>query len=266
MAPSSRTTSDTAIDGMPNQYLGPIRNRAIAVTGISCRPSRDETRRGWGRATGGPARGPARRPAPGARIRRRSHPPRTKKSAASGRTRRVRQDPAPASTTINGVASALTVVPVCEVTVDAVTSASAIVRMRLTDTEPATATSSPPGASADRPRRGSPPALSPMNAPDRRFVSDIVFLLRRRVRTPEYLAYMASAEWRQTAAAAKSRAGYRCERCGATGRLEVHHRTYDRLGREWPEDLQVLCPSCHAIARDEPKRSSCAGSAGLIQL
>jgi hypothetical protein len=30
-------------------------------------------------------------------------------------------------------------------------------------------------------------------------------------------------------------------------RLEVHHRTYERLGRERPEDLLVLCEKCHAV-------------------
>lgn len=29
-------------------------------------------------------------------------------------------------------------------------------------------------------------------------------------------------------------------------RLEVHHLTYERLGREHPDDLIVLCRACHA--------------------
>jgi hypothetical protein len=40
-------------------------------------------------------------------------------------------------------------------------------------------------------------------------------------------------------------ARYRCQQCGAGRALQVHHRTYDRVGAEWDEDLQVLCADCH---------------------
>lgn len=36
-----------------------------------------------------------------------------------------------------------------------------------------------------------------------------------------------------------------CERCGSKRGLEVHHKTYERLGREWDQDLEVLCDDCH---------------------
>lgn len=51
-------------------------------------------------------------------------------------------------------------------------------------------------------------------------------------------------------------AGYRCQRCTAAGRLEVHHRTYRRFGRELLADVQVLCWSCHRKKhrRRRPKR------------
>lgn len=41
-------------------------------------------------------------------------------------------------------------------------------------------------------------------------------------------------------------AGFRCGRCAGKRSLEVHHRTYDRLGWELDEDLEVLCGTCHA--------------------
>jgi hypothetical protein len=51
------------------------------------------------------------------------------------------------------------------------------------------------------------------------------------------------------------RAGGCCERCGAkTRRLEVHHLTYERFGRELLTDLQGLCEPCHKIADEERKR------------
>ena len=55
-------------------------------------------------------------------------------------------------------------------------------------------------------------------------------------------------------------------------RLEVHHLSYARLGRELPDDLIVLCPACHAIAHglvptDEPFTKSMEGAlTGAIQL
>jgi hypothetical protein len=60
-----------------------------------------------------------------------------------------------------------------------------------------------------------------------------------------YQAVMASSGWRRRRRRALRRAGRRCQRCGAPGPLDVHHRTYARLGRERPGDLLALCESCH---------------------
>lgn len=75
-----------------------------------------------------------------------------------------------------------------------------------------------------------------------------------KTREQEYQDYIRSPQWRRQTKAAKARAGYRCERCGRShlsARLAVHHLTYERLGRERPEDLQVLCFECHQIADEE---------------
>lgn len=69
------------------------------------------------------------------------------------------------------------------------------------------------------------------------------------IRTPHardfYLHYLNSAEWRKTRNAALQRGGWRCDRCGRKRDLNVHHRSYERLGAEWPDDLEVLCADCH---------------------
>ena len=65
-----------------------------------------------------------------------------------------------------------------------------------------------------------------------------------------YIAYLASPQWRARADAAIARAGGRCQVCNVDrwfSRLNVHHRTYERLGRERPEDLIVLCRHCHDL-------------------
>jgi hypothetical protein len=67
-------------------------------------------------------------------------------------------------------------------------------------------------------------------------------------RHPNYYKYIASPAWRAKADAAKERAGYRCQVCNRGDvQLDAHHRTYDRLGHERPEDITVLCHDCHEL-------------------
>lgn len=68
----------------------------------------------------------------------------------------------------------------------------------------------------------------------------------------EYDAYLKSPFWMARKAAVIRHRGYRCERCGAepsTG-LQLHHRTYERLGHELPEDVELLCADCHREEHD----------------
>jgi HNH endonuclease len=53
----------------------------------------------------------------------------------------------------------------------------------------------------------------------------------------------------------------RCERCGRANLLEVHHVTYERLGREPDSELEVLCSFCHTKADQERALRSAARSA-----
>ncbi len=66
----------------------------------------------------------------------------------------------------------------------------------------------------------------------------------------DYHEYINSPEWRKRADAAKHRAGYRCQVCNRSSRdviLDAHHRTYEKLGNEAPEDITVLCRDCHEL-------------------
>jgi hypothetical protein len=67
------------------------------------------------------------------------------------------------------------------------------------------------------------------------------------LRAMPYAEYLQTPEWRTTRDAALRRAGFRCEltHCGSKYALQVHHRVYERLGEEVPEDLTVLCGACH---------------------
>ena len=68
----------------------------------------------------------------------------------------------------------------------------------------------------------------------------------------DYDKYLRSAKWRNISTAMKRYVDFTCQRCKTKfhpSELDVHHLNYDRLGRERPSDLQVLCRAkCHPIA------------------
>jgi hypothetical protein len=66
-----------------------------------------------------------------------------------------------------------------------------------------------------------------------------------RENAPDYKTYLQSSEWRRQRDRALTRAAFRCERCSSKRRLHVHHLSYERLGHEWDQDLEVLCETCH---------------------
>jgi replicative DNA helicase len=65
--------------------------------------------------------------------------------------------------------------------------------------------------------------------------------------TPQYDEYLKSDRWKVIRQQALERAGFRCQVCNSPDGPEAHHRTYERLGAELPEDLTVLCNDCHAL-------------------
>jgi 5-methylcytosine-specific restriction endonuclease McrA len=70
----------------------------------------------------------------------------------------------------------------------------------------------------------------------------------------DYSQYLRSSHWASVRRRARARAGDRCERCGvprSEAVLHVHHLTYEHLGAELDDELQVLCESCHQEAHDE---------------
>ncbi|MDE2667223.1 MAG: HNH endonuclease signature motif containing protein [Acidobacteriota bacterium] len=63
------------------------------------------------------------------------------------------------------------------------------------------------------------------------------------------------------------RTGYRCERCGKAGRLEVHHkRPLHRGGDAYAADnLAVLCRRCHIEAHRRPLSDEAQRWADLLR-
>ncbi|WP_298257281.1 HNH endonuclease signature motif containing protein [Bradyrhizobium sp.] len=67
---------------------------------------------------------------------------------------------------------------------------------------------------------------------------------------PRYRMYLAGDAWAHSPARfeALRSAGFRCRICNADSSeapLQAHHRTYERLGAELPDDLTALCARCH---------------------
>jgi len=62
----------------------------------------------------------------------------------------------------------------------------------------------------------------------------------------DYYEYIQSDEWAEKSKAIRSSI-LKCQLCGAATDLQVHHNSYKNLGNEPPEDLIVLCKSCHFI-------------------
>jgi len=90
------------------------------------------------------------------------------------------------------------------------------------------------------------------------------------LRRMAYREYLRTPEWRKTRAAAIERAGHSCSLDVTHGDdLEVHHRTYERLGQELVADLVALCHACHALHHKEfgrpgprPSRPTATAPAG----
>lgn len=64
----------------------------------------------------------------------------------------------------------------------------------------------------------------------------------------EYQRYLRTFRWRFLRWLRWRIDGGRCRMCGASKRLEVHHRDYEHRGRSlWNElaDLTTLCRNCH---------------------
>lgn len=76
-----------------------------------------------------------------------------------------------------------------------------------------------------------------------------------------YQIYMRSEKWRNLRYKKLMKAGFKCERCRSTDRLEVHHKHYDNFTKETESDLVVLCKRCHIMADDERVSETIHGNA-----
>jgi len=68
----------------------------------------------------------------------------------------------------------------------------------------------------------------------------------KELRALPYTEYLRTPEWHYRRRQMIQAAERKCQNCGRYSHLlNVHHSSYERLGNEDPDDLVVLCASCH---------------------
>lgn len=73
-----------------------------------------------------------------------------------------------------------------------------------------------------------------------------------RLQSMPYEEYLETPGWRTIRRLKLRQARHACQLCNSDDRqLHVHHRTYERRGRERLEDLLVLCERCHGRFHDQ---------------
>ena len=71
--------------------------------------------------------------------------------------------------------------------------------------------------------------------------------------SPEYQKYLRSEHWQKIRSERLKIDDFKCQKCGRPFDLQVHHLTYDRIGKEDINDLITLCKNCHARVEEGKK-------------
>jgi len=91
---------------------------------------------------------------------------------------------------------------------------------------------------------------------DKRYKKTKITKIKRHLSKKEiYNRYINSPEWRRFRTKVLKERGHKCEICKKEGNsFDIHHLTYERLGNELLEDVQVLCQSCHKEIHKKNKK------------
>lgn len=82
-------------------------------------------------------------------------------------------------------------------------------------------------------------------------VSRLIYIMD--LKSLPYSEYLQTEHWKRIRTTALDRAKNRCQVCNTSIGLHVHHRTYENRGDEQPEDVTVLCATCHKLFHDNRK-------------
>lgn len=78
------------------------------------------------------------------------------------------------------------------------------------------------------------------------------------------LEYMQSEKWRALKLSRLRIAQHKCESCGSTHNLHLHHITYERLTQERIEDVVIVCEECHQRQHDHYGYSRTTNYSNLV--
>ena len=73
----------------------------------------------------------------------------------------------------------------------------------------------------------------------------------------QYESYIRSDAWCEKRKLVLLRSRGWCEGCGNPGAVEVHHLTYEHLGREFLWELAAVCAVCHERLHPDAKADVC---------
>lgn len=68
--------------------------------------------------------------------------------------------------------------------------------------------------------------------------------------------YYLTEHWQSVKQRYYKRHPYECNKCGKTWGLHLHHKTYERLGRERDSDLMYLCRNCHQRLHTKERKAA----------
>lgn len=71
--------------------------------------------------------------------------------------------------------------------------------------------------------------------------------VKKRILSMDYHDFLRTPYWAAVAEMVRKRDNYKCQECGSTENLNIHHKTYENHGDEIHhlEDLVCLCQKCH---------------------
>lgn len=76
------------------------------------------------------------------------------------------------------------------------------------------------------------------------------------VRFVHYNDYINSITWKNFKLRYYADHPRRCSACGVDGQVDLHHMTYERIGREWDDDVVPLCRHCHYAVHTQHRSSN----------
>lgn len=80
--------------------------------------------------------------------------------------------------------------------------------------------------------------------------------MKKLTHKEKYDKYITSKKWENRRKKYYKTHERKCSACGSTSNLNLHHHTYERMGKERDSDLVPLCSACHEMVHYIHRRSN----------